>query len=137
MRREFRRAQRARLDLARELVECMYYDSRILFQWADTENRDMRKHHLDYEPETLDAIRQLIRATTEFRRVGIIVMLKIRFWSLLNFEKLEFLPVPGVAKLRWVGEDDLLRSFAAVRSAALALAGVYGQEYAEEIAAVL
>ena len=136
-RRDFRRSQRARLDLAREFVECMYYDNRILFQWANTEHKDMRKHHLQYEPATVESILRLIDASRRFRRVALLALWKIRFLSFLHFDKLHFLRVPGVAALRNVGNTDLLRTFQSVKEAAVALAGVYGEECALEILAAI
>jgi hypothetical protein len=136
-RREFRRTQRARLDLASEFLERMYHDNRIFFQWGSTEYKDMRRHHLQYEPETLKNIRQLVRATKEFRRIALIVIFKVKFLSLLNFEKLRFLPVPSVAALRTVWNGDLLQAYEAVVKAAAAMASVYGEEYGQEIMAII
>ena len=136
-RREFRRTQRARLDLAGEFLECMYHNNRVLFQWGSTEYRDMRRHHLQYEPETLENIRQLVKTTKHFRQTAFAVICRIKLLSLLNFEKLRFLPVPGVAVLRSLWNTDLLQAYEAVVNAAAALASVYGEEYEQEIMATI
>jgi len=130
---DFRRAQRARLDLAGEFLERMYYDNRVLFQWGNTELKDMRKHRLDYEAETLDDILELVRTTKRFRRVAWVALWKVRLLSLLNFEKLRFIPVPSVAGLRMMGHTNLLKTFEAVIEAGAKLAMVYGEDFAEEI----
>lgn len=133
----FRRSQRVRLDKAAEFLERMQYDNRLLFQWASTEYKDMRSHHLDYDPQTLDSILQLIGTTRRFRRIVFHVILKIRLLSLLHFDKFSFLPIPSIAGLRNTGRNDLLHAFQAVRKAAVALAAVYGEEYQQEIATAI
>ena len=133
-RRDFRRSQRARLDRAAEFLECMYHNNRIFLQWGSTEHKDMLHHHLQYEPETLESIVQLVKTARRFRRIALVTMFRIGFLSLLHFDKLHFLPIPSIAALRKVGGADLLQSFEAVRDAAAKLAGTaYGEEYAEEI----
>ena len=136
-RREFRRTQRARLDLASEFLGRMYHDNRIFFQWGSTEYKDMRRHHLQYEPETLESIRQLVRATKQFRRIALVAIFKVKLLSLLNFEKLRFLSVPSVAALRTVWNADLLQTYESVVKAAARLASVYGEEFEQEIMATL
>lgn len=132
-----RRSQRARLDLACEFVERMAYNNRILSQWGRTERHDMLKHHLEYEPETVEQINQLISTTAEFRKMAFITTCRIRIFSLLNFDKLRFLPVPSVAALRTVCKADLLQTYQGVIRAAAALATVYGEESVQDILASL
>lgn len=137
MSRTFRRSQRVRLDKAREFLERMQYDNRLLFQWASTEYKDMRSHHLDYDPQTLDNILDLIASTRKFRRIVLPAICRIRLLSLLNFDRFSFLPIPSIAGLRKPGRNDLVQAFQGVRKAAVALAAVYGEEYQEEIAAAI
>lgn len=131
--RNFRRTQRARLDQAREFLRCMYHNCLLLFQWSNTERKDKRKHHLQYEPELTASISNLVSITRRFCWIAFVIRFKIIFLSLLNFDKLPFLPIPSVVALRTVRNTDLIELYEAVKKAAAALASVYGEESVQQI----
>ena len=135
--RNFRRTQRARLDQAREFLVCMCYNCLLLFQWSNTERKDKRRHHLQYEPELTASILNLVSITKRFRRIGFVIRFKIALLSLMNFDKLAFLPIPSVVALRTVRDTDLIELYEAVKKAATALASVYGEESVQQIMATM
>lgn len=132
-RRNYRRVQRARLDQACEFLRCMCHNCFLLFLWSNTERKDKKKHHLEYDPQLTRDILDLVEITKRFRRVGFWIRCKVAFFSLLNFDKLVFLPIPSVVALRTVGDTDLIELYAAVKKAAGALASVYGEESVQAI----
>lgn len=135
--RNFRRTQRARLDQAHEFLVCMCYNCLLLFQWSNTERKDKRRHHLQYEPELTASILNLVSITKRFRRIGFVIRFKITLLSLVNFDKLAFLPIPSVVALRTVRDTDLIELYEAVKKAATALASVYGEESVQQIMATM
>jgi hypothetical protein len=129
----FRRTQRARLDQAREFLARMCYNCLLLFQWSNTEQKDKRKHHLEYEPAVTSSIRLLVQVTRRFYWISFWIRVKIFFLSLLNFDKLTFLPIPSVVALRTVRNTDLIELYAVVKKAVEGMASVYSEEVIQQI----
>lgn len=130
-----RRQQRARLDLASEFLTCMYHNNRLFHHWSNGERKARRRYHLQYDEETMAKILDLVKVTARFRSFAFRVRCKIIVFSLINFHKLRFLPIPSVAALRTSGDSDLLQLYRSVKQAATALASLYGDECVEEISA--
>jgi hypothetical protein len=124
-----RRAQRARLALAREYVFRMQHNATIVYEWASTEWEDMVAHTLEYDRDTRERILALRREAILFGICSSMALARMWFWSLIHFEKWRFLPLPSVAAMRSVGGVDLVQAYVRVKDAALALALVYGQEH--------
>jgi hypothetical protein len=130
---DFRRTQRARLALAREFIKRMQHNAMIVYQWAETEWLDMRKHRLEYEPELQARIEALHRESITFLGAARIALLQISLWSILHFDKVALLPLPSLARLRRPISVDLISAYQQAKQAAVAMADVYGEEQAEEI----
>jgi hypothetical protein len=128
-----RRTRRARLALAREYLDRMQHNATIVYQWAETEWSDMVRHRLQYEPYTRQKIIALHRESITFLVAVRLAQTKIWFWSVLHFDKLKMIPLPSVAGQRRLGSLDLLEAYNQVKQAAAALAGIYGDEQAQEI----
>lgn len=132
-----RREQRVRLDKLREQYYRLIHNSTIVYQWGDTEWRDMIYHGLkeSYGPELIRKIKELRLAAIEFRATMRITMAKISFLSIIHFDAIPFMHVPSVAALGRTGHIDILKAYQRVKNAALVLAAVHGdgQEYVVEI----
>ncbi len=128
-----RRALRCRLDLAREYLRSLHHNVTIVYQWGETEWKDMVRHCLEYDQETQEKMLALHREAITFLVAARVALLKMWLWSVLQFEKWPVVPLAGVAKLRSPGSVDLLHSYQRVKHAAAALASVYGEEHREEI----
>lgn len=121
-RRQFRRDQRARLDLAMELIGRAYHDSRLSLEWCSTDWGDMIDLHLEYDPELVEAMRLLIKESTSFNRIARIVLSQMWLLSVINFEQWRFMPVPSIVALRKAFGQDILQSYERVRQAAANMA---------------
>ena len=128
-----RRALRCRLDLAREYLRSLQHNVTIVYQWGETEWLDMVRHHLQYDEDTREKILALHREAITFLVAVRVALFKIWFWSVLQFEKWPAIPLSSVAGLRRPGSVDLLEAYQRVKSAAAALASVYGEEHVDEI----
>jgi len=128
-----RRALRCRLDLAREYLRSLQHNVTIVYQWGETEWLDMVRHQLQYDEDTREKILALHREAITFLVAVRVALFKIWFWSVVQFEKWPALPLASVAGLRHPGSVDLLDGYQRVKTAAAALASVYGQEHADEI----
>jgi len=136
-----RREQRARLDALQEQYSRLSHNSRIVFQWADTEWYDVIHYRLQesYGPELCAKSKEARLAALEFRWAIRVALARIWLLGLLNFDALRFVPVPSIAALARTGSIDILKTYELVKRAALALAAVYGDsnEYADAIAALM
>jgi hypothetical protein len=127
--KQFRRDQRARLDLAMELVgRRAYHNSRLSAEWNNTEWCDMIDYHLEYEPEKVEAMRTLRRETAAFRWIA---LLDLTYMWLLSLAW-PIIPVPSIAARRKVFSADVLQSYERVRQAAANFARLaYSEEEAQ------
>lgn len=130
---QFRRDQRARLDLAMELIGRAYHDSRLSLEWSSTEWRDMFDLHLEYDPELVEAIRLLRKESTSFNRIARAVLLQMWLFSLLHFDQWRFMPVPSVVARRKTFGQDILQAYERVRQAAANMARLAMSECEAEL----
>lgn len=128
-----RRTMRARLDLAREYVQNLHHNVTIVYQWGETEWRDMVHYNLEYDEDLRQRMLALHREAITFRVSARMALAKIWLLSVLNFDKWPLIPHPSVAALRRPGNVDLLQAYQRVKVAAAALAWVYGEEHSAEI----
>jgi len=120
----YRRHLRVGLDLLKDYVERMLHNSSRVGYWAGVDEREMRKHKLEYTPQSLKALRELVEADGEVRRLGRSVLWKAWLWSLSGFEKRTWGPVPDIAKFQI---PRLLEAYNRVKRAAEAYALFYGE----------
>ena len=132
-----RRAQRVRLELAREYAGRMFHNTRVVYEWSRTEWIDMVRHGLDYDDEVREKILALRKTCILFGMAARVVLVRMWLWSLLGFERWRLLPLPRVAGLRKTGSVDLLEAYERVKAAALDLALVYGEEKNQELKALM
>lgn len=137
----YRRDQRVRLDKLREQYYRLDHNSTIVYQWADTEWRDMVRHRLQesYEPELIGKIKEARLAGIKFHITMRFVLAEIWFLSLIHFDVLSFIPIPSVAALARSGGTDIRNAYQRVKDAAVVLAAVHGEEreFANEIEAAM
>ena len=119
---QFRRDQRARLDLAVELLVRAYHDNRLSHEWVNTEWCDMIQYHLEYDFEQVEAMKLLRKETRSFKWIALFDLGHMWLLSLLHFERLRFMPVPSVVARRKVFGKDILQSYELVRQAAANMA---------------
>ena len=133
---EFRQKQRARLEMAIELVGRALHDNRLAREWNNTEWRDMIDQHLEYELPMTEAMKTLRRETWVFMLLAMVDLSYMWFLSLLHFDKLRFMPVPSIAALRKVGSRDIVQAYERVVQATANLARMgYSEEEAEVVLA--
>ncbi len=128
-----RRTLRCRLALAREYVQNLYHNATVVYQWGETEWFDMVRHRLDYDADTRQRLLALHREAVTFRVACRIILVKIWFWSVLQFDRWPLGPLPSVARLRHPGSLDLLQCYHRVKRAASNFASIYGEQHSQEI----
>ena len=134
----YRREQRARLELAQEYFTRMYYNNKVIRQWANTEWFDMKRKGLKYSVDEMMAIRQVMQETQAFRMFALGALVRGWFLSLLRFDDFKFIPfVPRIHKLRTFMGKDLLDQYECVKNAAAALSRLYGENEPETLLALM
>lgn len=137
----YRREQRSRLDRLQEQYRRLDHNSKIIFQWADTEWYEIvhRGLHESYGPELCAKIKEVRLAAIELRGAMRIALARMWLLGLLHFDEVRFMPVPSVAALARSGSIGILEVYRRVKESALVLAATYGDnnEYADEIAAAM
>jgi hypothetical protein len=131
-----RREQRARLDLAVEMIGRAYHNTCLSYEWIYTEWRDMNDHHLEYEPEVVEAMRRALIAIRRFVWMARYDLGYMRVLGLFHFDEWRFLPVPSVVARRKVFDNDVLQAYQRVKRSVADFARLaYSQEEVECILA--
>jgi hypothetical protein len=131
-----RREQRARLDLAIEMIGRAHHNTHLSFQWIYTEWRDMNDHHLEYEPELVEAMRKALSEIRRFMWMARYDLGYMRVLGLFHFNEWRFMPVPSVAARRKVFDNDVLQAYQRVKRSVADFARLaYSQEEVECILA--
>ena len=132
----FRREQRSRLELAREMVGRSFHNTRLSFEWVYTEFRDMVNFHLEYEPAVVEAMEKVIEESRRFMWIARYDLAYMWLLSLTHFDEWRFMPVPSVVALRKVFDADVLQSYRRVKMAVVDFARlVYSQDEVDYILA--
>lgn len=133
------RYQRKRLRLDLDAVQVRF--RRILTNaarprhWAMFDRRTIRKKRLNYGPEVSEAIKEVLAAERDLRRLVKRMLFRIWIWNLTGFHRREWGPVPDLRKLRIA---EILRAYDRLKQATIDLARAYGEgAIAEEIAAAM
>jgi hypothetical protein len=132
-----RRLKHARLELAREYFRRMLHNAVIVSQWAKTEWDCVRHEPEAYDRITTERVLRLRRAVMLFRLPMLIVLTEIKLWSFISSFHWLPLSAPQASSLRMFGHMDLLQSYENVKLAAAELARTFGDEYADEILALM
>ena len=122
----YRREHRIIIEILRDYFLTMLANAAFLHNWGKTEWFDMRKHHCEYSEETIQRIRNLIRAAYLFRRIARRALLVMWIWRLSRFDERTLFGLPDVASLRKIAGIDIIEAYAQLRRAAEALSEEYG-----------
>src|SRR5436309_3022784 len=118
VKRNFRRTQRRRLDLARRYFRTMLHDMRVVVDWANTEWNDMLYLHAEdeYDVETRELMKTVRKKGKLFLILALLRLAHIVFLSVSL--KIGILPVPGISRLYKMAGIDLLKLYDQVKQAA-------------------
>jgi hypothetical protein len=132
----FRRKQWSRFDLVREYYLCKRHNVLRIVEWAGTEWSFIQHYRAEdeYSPEALASIQVILTLGRKYcllssGLLGKVLLFGLLFKLLLRFDRFDLLPVPSVAALARIGKVDMLKLHDAIRSAAVALARTYDEEY--------
>lgn len=132
-RSQFRKAQRKRMRLLLEFVDCMSHNTEVLLDWGRTEqNRNWTGANDDLKQLTAE----LIKACIEFRCGARAIQTQLHVWLI----KTAFFPsasVPYISVLRKFESFDLLLSYQELKDAASHLSRAFGEDYAEQLGHLL
>ena len=117
-----RREQRVLLELLREQLLLMLRISTQLGHVGRTAYHDARMHQHEIPAEQKQSIEELISAASKFSGVGHLILVRMWFWRLSQFEKHATLPLPRLASFRRAGRSDLIETYRALIQAASAFA---------------
>jgi hypothetical protein len=136
----FRRKQRARLDLAARYYASKNHRVRVLLQWGNTEWHDMHAFRTqdEYSQDALKNLAILRRKGKRYNRL--VLRLRAKIWAMrivMRLDKLMLLPTPDIARLRRIATVDMLALYQEIKAATLAFGRTYGEETEHELASLL
>ena len=138
-RRHFADSQLSSLYELREYLSRMAHNSRVFLVWANTELwREIKyKPGMENADHFIELGRKLHTAAIEFRIYALFTLLRINFWMILRIRPWSPLPAPHVTDLREIAGLRFYASYQRLREAVGAMCLAYGQEFYDEIMAVI
>jgi hypothetical protein len=138
-RQKFRETQLLQLYETREYLLRMSHNAFVFIIWANTELWRETKLRPGMEDRELfiQLSRNLHAAAVTFRLYALFTLVRIAFWTIFRTRLWSPLPAPRLTDLREVAGLRFYASYQQVREAVGALCLTYGQEFYEEIMAVI
>jgi hypothetical protein len=135
----FQNSQLLTLYELREYLLRMSHNALVLMVWANTEIWRETKFKTDMEDRELyiDLGRKLYAAAIEFRIYTLLTLLRINFWIIFRNRSWSLLPTSRIADLREVGGVRFYPAYQRLREAVGNLCLAYGQEFYEELMALI
>jgi hypothetical protein len=138
-RRKFEDSQLMTLYEVREHLLRMAHNSYVLLVWANTELWRETKYKPGMEDREIyiDLSRKLHAAALEFRIYAICTLVRINFWMIFRIRPWSPWPAPRLPELRETVGVRFYASYHRLQEAVGALCLAYGQEFYDEMMAVL
>lgn len=138
-RRHFEDSQLMSLYEIREYLLRMSHNSYVFLVWANTELwREMKyKPGMEDAENYIELGRKLHAAAVEFRLYALVTLVRINFWMILRIRPWSPFRAPRLTDLRETGGLRFHASYQRLREAVGALCLAYGQEFYDEMMAVI
>jgi hypothetical protein len=138
-RRKFEDSQLMTLYEIREHLLRMAHNSFVLLVWANTELWRETKYKPGMEDREIyiDLSRKLHAAALEFRIYAICTLVRINFWMIVRVRPWSPFPAPRLVELRETAGVRFYASYQRLQEAVGALCLAYGQEFYDEMMAVI
>jgi hypothetical protein len=138
-RRKFEDSQLMTLYELREHLLRMAHNSSVLLVWANTELWRETKYKPGMEDREIyiDLSRKLHAAALEFRIYAICTLVRINFWMIFRIRPWSPFPAPRLVELRETAGVIFYASYQRLQEAVGALCLAYGQEFYDEMMAVI
>jgi hypothetical protein len=123
----------------REHLLRMAHNSFVLLVWANTELWRETKYKPGMEDREIyiDLSRKLHAAALEFRIYAIYTLVRINFWMILRIRPWSPFRAPRLTDLRETGGLRFYASYQRLREAVGAMCLAYGQEFYDEMMALI
>jgi hypothetical protein len=138
-RRHFEDSQLMSLYEIREYLLRMSHNSYVFLVWANTELWREMKHKPGMEgaEHYIELGRQLHAAAVEFRCYALFTLVRINFWMIVRIRPWSPFRAPRLTDLRETGGLRFYASYQRLREAVGALCLAYGQEFYDEMMALI
>jgi hypothetical protein len=138
-RRHFEDSQLMSLYEIREYLLRMSHNSYVFLVWANTElwRETKFKPGMDDRETYIDLSRKLHAAALEFRIYAICTLVRINFWMIFRIRPWSPFPAPRLVELRETAGVRFYASYQRLQEAVGALCLAYGQEFYDEMMAVI
>jgi hypothetical protein len=138
-RRHFEDSQLMSLFEIREYLLRMSHNSYVFLVWANTELwREMEhKPGMEDAERYIELGRKLHAAAVEFRCYALFTLVRINFWMIFRVRPWSPFPAPRLVELRETAGVRFYASYQRLQEAVGALCLAYGQEFYDEIMAVI
>jgi hypothetical protein len=138
-RRKFEDSQLMTLYEVREHLLRMAHNSFVLLVWANTElwRETKYKPGMEDRETYIDLSRKLHTAALEFRIYALCTLVRINFWMIVRVRPWSPFPSPRLVELRETAGVRFYASYQRLQEAVGALCLAYGQEFYDEMMAVI
>jgi hypothetical protein len=135
----FQDSQLMSLYEIREYLLRMSHNAFVLIVWANTEIWRETKYKTDMEDRELyiELGRKLHGAAIEFRLYALLTLFRVNFWMIFRSRSWSPFPVPRMTELREIGGVRFYPSYRRLREAVGNLCLAYGQEFYDELMALI
>jgi hypothetical protein len=137
--RNFEVSQLSSLYEIREHLLRMSHNAFVLLVWANTElwRETKYKPGMDDHEVYIALSRRLHAAAVEFRLYALLTLVRINFWMIVRIRPWSPFPPPRLVELRETAGVRFYASYQRLQEAVGALCLMYGQEFYDEMMAVL
>jgi hypothetical protein len=137
--RTFEASQLMSLYEIREHLLRMSHNAFVLLVWANTELWRETKYRpgMDERDVYIALSRKLHVAAVEFRLYALLTVIRINFWMVFRIRPWSPFPAPRLIELREIANVRFYASYHRLQEAVGALCLAYGQEFYDEMMAVL